>query len=443
VYKIKKIYLKPLYNFLFIWVIFISLRFLPIIKWHDLDLNTTLYLILIFFTIIVTYIFMGLYVTNKKPVVTIVNVNKIKIKKLYFYFLFFSLISLILIILKFYLDMSIYSTNPSLSGLTDLRYAKMEDTQRVGTILSTIATMSSGFIVIFFIFSYWYQDRLPNKYYQLSLVFFVFYIFSTLLSGGRNGFLISILLIIFSIYYKNLFKKDTKRKRINIKKVGIIFTSIFIFLYVSGIIFLDRMELRGRTLISSFEYIANAYNIEFNQYLISLLNIEGLNILVFLFLFLFFYLMHSLDQFNLVFISPVGELFPYLGAMTFYPIVQLLNKFGLEIITIADIKNDIVNPGNYTTLFGGLYLDFSIMGSLIFLMLIVILFVHNYYIFLRKKSFLSYMILILISITFLVSPIYSFLGLGVFMPIIFALLVFYIISKFIKVDSYQIFEKRN
>jgi len=150
-----------------------------------------------------------------------------------------------------------------------------------------------------------------------------------------------------------------------------------------------------------------------------------------------------LDQFDVAFMSPVGNLFPYLGAMTFYPVVQLLNKLGFSIVPIDIILKDIVNPGNYTTLFGPLYFDFNIFGSYIFIFMIIVVYIYNYSIFLKKKSFISYMIIILISISFLLSPIYSFFTLGVFFPIVFALLIFYIISKFIKVDSYQIFEKRN
>jgi hypothetical protein len=136
--------------------------------------------------------------------------------------------------------------------------------------------------------------------------------------------------------------------------------------------------------------------------------------------------------------SPTGDFFPYLGAMTFYPIVQLLNKFGFDIITINDILNDIVNPGNYTTLFGPLYFDFSIFGSFIFIVILVNLFVVNYNKYLRKQSFMSYIVIILISITFILSPIYSFLALAVFLPICLAVFTFYIVDKFIKIESYTI-----
>jgi len=437
-YKIKYIYLKPLYYFIYIWVIFIILRYMPIVQWHTLHFETIIYLISIFIIIIVSYIIVALYISNKKSLVLKVDINYKKLKKLYFYLLFFSVFSLILIVLKFYFDTLTYDSY----NITELRYAKMSDTRRSSSLISVFATMFSGFMIVFYIFTYWYREYLPKSYYQISAVFFIFFLLSTLLSGGRNGMFISLLMVFLAIKYKNIFRVR-KISKYSFKRIFIILSIVMLFLYITSVIFLERMELRERTLITSFEYIASAYNIEFNQYLINLLNIEIINIVIFLFLFLFFYLMHSLDQFDVAFMSPVGNLFPYLGAMTFYPVVQLLNKLGFSIVPIDIILKDIVNPGNYTTLFGPLYFDFNIFGSYIFIFMIIVVYIYNYSIFLKKKSFISYMIIILISISFLLSPIYSFFTLGVFFPIVFALLIFYIISKFIKVDSYQIFEKRN
>lgn len=432
--RIQPLLIKPLIYFYMIWSIFLFLRFLPIIQWNNLHIGSIVYLSLMMINIFLSYM-LGILIIKK--ILSKSNKNQTKIvlknfKKIYIFFFIFSLISILLIFIKFYTQINMFNLGMSIGSVTELRYERMHQAEQNQTMTGVIGTMLSGFAVILYFISYWYKDNIPKIYFNVSVVMLILYSLAMMTSGGRNAIFITVLLLFTTTVYKKIYYGE--RKKSSFGKQIKYFLIAGLVLKIFYAIFVDRAARYGFGFIERTTETAYWYNIKFNDFLVGLLDNEYINGFVFLFLSLFFYLEHSLDQFDIAFNGSVSNNFPYLGAVNFYPIVQLLNKFGLGLISIDQINRELPNPGNYTTLFAPLYFDFGIFGSFLFISLIVFIFVYNYISFLNRGSIVNFILVALLTLVFMVSPIYSFFALSVASPIFFALFIFIVLNIFIKIE---------
>ncbi|MEV9477230.1 O-antigen polymerase [Aliarcobacter butzleri] len=303
----------------------------------------------------------------------------------------------------------------------------MEGSELSQSTIGIISTMFSGFHIVLFIFIMWANKHLKLR--EIKIAQFVFFIGTAtfLFGGGRNGIFISLLIVLLAIYFINF---------VNLRKIKInkfkLFTLILFILIVFLYIFVARDQYLGITLFDRISLNEVNYNIKFNNTMVELLSSDNfiLKFGSYFIMYMTFYLTHSLTFLDLGFTSDLPKNAYYFGAMEFYPIVLFFNKFGFDFITIDTIRQEWSFAGNYTTLFLPLYYDFGIIGTFLMIVILIFLFVYNLLKFLNNKNLISFILLIIVGLVFILSPIYSFFSLGVFMPILFAFMNVFIIVKF-------------
>lgn len=422
--------LYPLFYFIFIWVSYIIIRNSFIIKWESIDLVTILFLLIVFIiTILFYFIFLFMLVNKSKNIgrdeISTINIKKIKF--IYNYLLFFSIIYILYVFIRFFLELIQHNIAFSLSSFVELREKTMEGSELSKSTIGILSTMFSGFHIVLFIFIMWANKHLKLR--EIKIAQFVFFIGTAtfLFGGGRNGIFISLLIVLLAIYFINF---------VNLRKIKInkfkLFTLILFILIVFLYIFVARDQYLGITLIDRIRLNEVNYNIKFNNTMVELLSSDNfiLKFGSYFIMYMTFYLTHSLTFLDLGFTSDLPKNAYYFGAMEFYPIVLFFNKFGFDFITIDTIRQEWSFAGNYTTLFLPLYYDFGIIGTFLMIVILIFLFVYNLLKFLNNKNLISFILLIIVGLVFILSPIYSFFSLGVFMPILFAFMNVFIIVKF-------------
>ncbi|WNL30662.1 O-antigen polymerase [Aliarcobacter cryaerophilus] len=424
----KKVF-YPLFYLIFIWSSFIIVRNSFIIKWGSIDLVTILFLLIVFIiTILFYFIFLFILVNKSKNIrrdeILIINIKKIKF--IYNYLLFFSIIYILCVFVRFFLELIQHNIAFSLSSFVELREKTMEGSEFSQSTIGILSTMFSGFHIILFIFIMWANKHLKSR--EIKIAQFVFFIGTStfLFGGGRNAIFISVLIVLLSIYFINF----AGLRRIKINKFKF-FISIFFIAIIFLYIFVARDEYLGITMIDRINLNEFNYNIKFNNIMVDLLQSNS-NIIKYgsyFIMYMTFYLTHSLTFLDLGFITDLPKHAYYFGAMEFYPIVLFFNKFGFDFISIDTIREEWIFSGNYTTLFLPLYYDFGIMGTFLMIVFLIFLFVYNLLKFLNNKNLISLILLIIISLVFILSPIYSFFSLGVFLPILFAFTNLFVIMK--------------
>lgn len=277
----------PLYYFLLLWLFFIIFFNIGVINWPDLHENTVYYLFGFIITICITYLIMAIFF-NRLVRKNYLDEQMRHVDRMYNIILILCIIYIFLVIGN---NFSILSSEEfSLNNLTELRYARMQDNE--SSFLNILSIIISGFPVIFYIFSYRYMDYLSRLKRVVSFCVFSVYLFSTILSGGRNGFFIGILILFFTFLYKNMIFKHQKKK-VSLKLVSYIFLIILFFIVIVSIIFIDRMEFRGRNFTESFEYLEYWYCIHFNTFLLDLLGNEYIGkIILYLCIYIFIFFIH-------------------------------------------------------------------------------------------------------------------------------------------------------
>jgi oligosaccharide repeat unit polymerase len=412
--------LLPLWYFLLLWVVFILGWNLQIIEWAVLSSNLIVYLTLVVLIVCFTYVIsVDIYSGKYKKAY---HKRDFPHKHVYFVMNLFIFLSIISLALFFYIKSNI---GWSVSGITEARYDNMYNVSRDKSSFNAIISLAiSGFPVALMVFSYWYKDIISKVKYKTSAVLYLIYILTTMLSGGRNGAFISLLIIlVMRIYTVSHFNKLNYKKNISIK---IKYTAVIVVtLVVFSTITLERQLLSGREVLDFVPYLESYYDISFNTGLVQFIDNSPFSTIYALILRLYYYAFHSLGQFDVI-LNAQLESSPYYGALTFYAPVKLLNILGFDIITIEQILLQLPNPGTYSTLFGSMYLDFGFIGSLMILMFLTVVYSKNYVKYYYHKKFINFLALIPLTLIFILSPIYSFIELGGVISILiaFTLLVF-------------------
>ncbi|RXJ83093.1 O-antigen polymerase [Arcobacter cloacae] len=424
-----KIYLYPFFTFLFIWFGFFVFRHLPIIYWPELDGKTIFFLLGALFSIILFYFSTSFYYSNKIKVLSNENINIRSLNKNYNFLVFLSLISLFLIALNVILQLKFYGLGFSLNGLTQLRYMKIEENLFKGSLLYQFSLIFGAFPLVLYLFSMYYQSFISKRKEQISLMVLLLFLVLNFSGGGRNPLFLSLIILVLAFLFKNKIK--LKRKIFKLKYI-IISSVVFVSsIFVFAKIFFDREELRGRTIEDGIDNILTGYDLQLYDFFQKCLSIDILKEISYTFFMLYFYAVHSLNELNDFIINSYSNQDLYFGAISFYPIVQFLNKFGLDLPTITMIKSEINDTGTYKTLLGELYFDFGIFGTFIVLGILTIIFVKAFSNFYFKNSFLGFCISTIISMIFVTSPIYNTFSTGmIFLPFLISMYILFIFMKF-------------
>lgn len=422
--------LHPLFYFIFIWISYIIVRNSSIILWENISLISILFLLSVFIVIVIFYfLFLFLLVNGRKNGIhnKISMISTKKIEFIYNYFLFLSIIYIACSCSRFFLELIHQNVLFSLSSSIELREKTMMGSELSQSTIGILTTMLSGFHIIFFIFVIWAKNQLKLRKIRIAKFIFLIGTFTFLFGGGRNGIFISILIVFLLIYFINF--ANLRRININKSKIFIlIFFISIIFLYI----FIARDEYLGITLIDRIRLNEFNYDIKFNENMVDMLYSNNfiLKYGSYFIMYMTFYLTHSLTFLDLGFITDLPKNAYYWGAMEFYPVVLFLNKFGFDFMSINAIREEWSFAGNYTTLFLPLYYDFGIIGIFLIVIIFIFLFVYNLLKFSNNKNLISLILLIIVSLVFILSPIYSFFSLGICLPILFAFINLYIIIKF-------------
>jgi hypothetical protein len=429
---VNKKLLYPLFYFIFIWISYIIIRNSFIIVWEQISLITVFFLLTTFITIVLfyllwLYLFIKMNINKNIKTINLLLIDRKKIKFIYNYLLYVSIFYILLVSIRFFTELTYYDITFSLSSFVKLREITMEGSAFSQSMLGIFSTMFSGFHVILLIFVMWSNKQLTQREIKIAKFIFSIATFTLLLGGGRNGIFISILIVLLSIYFINF----ANLRKIKINKIRFFVVMLFI-LIIFIYIFVARDQYNGITLIDRIRLNEYNYNVKFNDSMISLLYADNfiLKYGSYFVMYMTFYLTHSLTFLDLGFTTDLPKNAYYFGAMEFYPIVLLLNNFGFDFITIDAIRQEWSFAGNYTTLFLPLYYDFGIIGTFLLIVFLVFLFVFNLLKFAQNKNLISLLLLIIVSLIFILSPIYSFFSLGIFLPILFTIMNVFIIVKF-------------
>lgn len=424
-----KVYFYPFFTFLFIWFGFLLFRALPIVYWPELDEKTIFFLTGSFFSIVLFYISTSFYYSKKIKVLVKENVNIRSLNRVYSFLLFFSLISLFLIVFNVVIQLKSYGLGFSLNALTQLRYMKMEENLFNGSILYQFSLIFSTFPLVFYLFSMYYESFISKRKKRISLMVIMFFLALTLSGGGRNPLFLSLIILALAFLYINKIK--LKKNIIKMKYLLSFIILIIGFTFLVGKIFLDREKLRGRSIEEGIDNILIGYDLQLYNFFMEFISIDIFKEISYTFFMLYFYAVHSLNQLNNFIVNSYSNQDLYFGAMSFYPIVQFLNKFGLDLPTITMIKSEINDTGTYKTLLGGLYFDFGIFGTFIVLGVLSAIFVKAFSIFYFKNGFIGFCISIIISMVFVTSPIYNTFSTGmIFLPFMISIFTLYVFMKF-------------
>ncbi|PHO10273.1 hypothetical protein CPG37_04300 [Malaciobacter canalis] len=424
-----KIYIYPFFSFLFIWVFFLLFRSLPIINWPELNEKTIFFLFSSLFVMFTFYFITAIYCSTKTKIIYQYNMNFLNINKIYRFLLIVSLFSLFLIGLNMIIQLKAYNLGLNLNSLTLLRYMKMENNLFNGSFLYQLTLIFTGFPLIFYLFSMYYKTHLSKRKKQSSTIVLIFFLILSLSSGGRNTLFLSLIILGLAFLYKN--KVELKKNLIKWKYLFIFIFFSIVSLLVFGKMFLDREKLRGRTIEDGINNILIGYDLKLHDFFATVISIDILKEINYTFFMLYFYAVHSLNQLDNFIINSLLNQDLYYGAMSFYPIIQFLNKFGLDLPTIAMIKSEINDTGTYKTLLGSLYFDFGIIGTSFVLGILSTIFVISFSKFYFKKSFLGFCLAVILSMVFVTSPIYNTFSTGmIFLPFIISMFVLYVFMKF-------------
>lgn len=353
---------------------------------------------------------------------------KINISKTYRFLVALSILYFILNILKYGSLQSTFEFNISLAGFTELRMAMdSEDYVKGNNVFGVLASLFAGFPLLTIPFLFAYINKLDKLQKFILFIVIVGYLASTFTSGGRNGALVVLLVLFFSIKVIS----GSKKIRVNIITIKLKLTliALIIILFFSfAKIFIDRAELRSGSINDYIIFAQATHAYELKPYANDLLNNDNVNFFYFP-LFLFHdYFVHSLKEFEIT-INNQPPNFPYYGAYEFYTFTLLLNKFGFEFIAVEDILSEIPNPGRYLTLYGGLYLDFGLIGMAIVVSFLYFLTGKMLRSFLETGSLISLFWAIYFYVIIFLSPIFSVIGISMYPGFLVAIIVCSIIFR--------------
>jgi len=209
------------------------------------------------------------------------------------------------------------------------------------------------------------KTEIGNKKFYILAFFSYLGIFSFFLSGGRNLFVIS-LLILFFVYLL----KDDKFK-INIKN-NFLYKIIFLVIILIGIfyvlyLFIERAELRNLTVLDTALNLEKDFGVTI---IISPFDNQLISSFYYILVMLCFYLTHSFSLFSEYLFEGFSN-YTY-GVNTFPMVTMLIDKL-FETTIYSDGINKLLLNGVYLSMIGRFYIDFGTFGVFILAFLLGII----------------------------------------------------------------------
>jgi len=284
-----------------------------------------------------------------------------------------------------------------------------------------IILLSAGFGIIVGAILVYLKSTMSKRQYSLCIALYLFSIVITLTTGVRNYAFFSLLFLIIA-YFSNPDRRQISTK--SLVKFGLL---CVVVVCVFGYIFQQRYSIYrnfdARDYVSYLSYVLG-YQIFEN---ITELNLSDSVLWISMIpMMLYNYFSQGLYVLN-DFINAPHLPEPFFGAYNFGSYFGLFSKIGLFGISGESIVSTIemydLHPGSYNTLFGAAILDFGIVGSLFFVLLLVIISQINYRCVLkynRQKIFTAFHLLnIYFCLLFGTAFIYSLFGIsvGAFIPL--------------------------
>ena len=412
----------PMYALGLSWGGVYLVRNLPILEFESISSESQSYLVL-FFLVGILGCFVGPFLSlNYSKVVSVGLVSKSTLNRTWNILLFLSMISILLTSLKMF---SLLGGDFSLTNITEARLNRARDASDVkgGNIFGVLGTITSGFFIVLYMYTQWFEESLSKKQSLVTNLIFVVGILFSFLSGGRFTAAIAITaawLIKRVSKIKSQTKSKTKEKKRQLKWYKVIPVVLGV-LYAFSLMFIYRVGGTETSNIALLNYLATSLGgVELpDSHRSILLQYPFLVPLYFVCALFQYYIGHAIFQFDVLIDNFTGGDSPYLLAYQFYPFVLLLNKFGLGVISIQEILSQIPNPGVYFTLAGAFYLDFGYWGGVLAFFIICILgssvwvgLVNG------NRTFMNVYISVLFIMVILFSPIISLIGTAVFPSLI-------------------------
>jgi hypothetical protein len=200
------------------------------------------------------------------------------------------------------------------------------------------------------------SSKLTAGQAQLSLCALLFLTLLQIAMGGRTGatFLLGYLGAIAAVRTSQGQRAFPQMPRVT-KHQFVVTTAMLVIFF--GYVFVKREEYRDRVRSETFSNIESQMYVEVEDKVFQ--GDVGAAGVLFL-----AYTTHAWNQLDELLHDPVCP-GPYYGAVTFSLAWVALEKFGLHVDTINEVKHEIVASGKYYGLFGSLYLDYGYSGAVI------------------------------------------------------------------------------
>ncbi len=242
---------------------------------------------------------------------------------------------------------------------------------------------------------------------------------SMFLSGGRNAFFISAAFVFFCYVFFSAYSA-----KMLIKPSVTRFFALLFFLYCmyfSMRMFLDRFEAQGFEIGFMLQYLELEYGVKVFRFdYDGALFVAAYSALV----YLSFYITHAFTYLNDYFVAAYS---PYMGGGYNFPQLARLIDVAFGSNFFEGGRERMLLVGVYLTLPGSLYLDFGVVGSLVFSSLIGLccgyLARNLARLALYQKLWLAY-----IAVALVFSPIYSIFGMANGFSMIFILILVVLFS---------------
>tara|TARA_Y100001949_G_scaffold168132_1_gene166509 strand:- start:12727 stop:13470 length:744 start_codon:yes stop_codon:yes gene_type:complete len=239
------------------------------------------------------------------------------------------------------------------------------------------------------------------------------------LSGGRNAFFISAAFVFFCYVFFSAYSA-----KMLIKPSVTRFFALLFFLYCmyfSMRMFLDRFEAQGFEIGFMLQYLELEYGVKVFRFdYDGALFVAAYSALV----YLSFYITHAFTYLNDYFVAAYS---PYMGGGYNFPQLARLIDVAFGSNFFEGGRERMLLVGVYLTLPGSLYLDFGVVGSLVFSSLIGLccgyLARNLARLALYQKLWLAY-----IAVALVFSPIYSIFGMANGFSMIFILILVVLFS---------------
>ncbi|TAF31905.1 MAG: hypothetical protein EAZ67_10970 [Cytophagales bacterium] len=305
-----------------------------------------------------------------------------------------------------------------LEMFSQVRISKQNDSsyQLGENFYGVISNILYGFPVLAIFLHTYCRTFLDKKRRILLILCYILGLFISFTGGGRFTAFAFIFMYYFlrKIYLHRVMGSTINRTKYKFKGILSILFIVGIF-YIFGQVFIVRL---GSTdaLMNYLDLQNFNHPKDFAKTLVEVL--PSFSVLIQVLMLFDYYITHSIDQLNYLLTYPYPSQGPYWGAYQFSAFALLFNKLGFEFKTIPMIDSEIVNPGVYFSMIGGVYLDYGYLGICWFTFIIGVLTAISFTNYLRNRNlisaFWSCIFLVIISI----SPIISMIGTGYFSSII-------------------------